>query len=139
MKHAAIERWGKQDDGEIETRKREAIEKCQRRIDAARHLYQDGEMTREEYINIRDSNQQDILRWQNYTIDTEKIVAQLVLSLQTLRNIILHWEGANDEEKNGVARSLFDYIVIDLNMRQITKFRLKMWAEGYLTLKDDGG
>lgn len=35
------------------------------------------------------------------------------------------WEMGEDEDKQGMARSLFSYIVYDLDMRRIVDFKLK--------------
>jgi hypothetical protein len=45
----------------------------------------------------------------------------------------------------GLAQNLFEYIVYDLDLQRITDFRLKPWADRFLTLRarlynvEDGG
>ncbi len=45
------------------------------------------------------------------------------------------WEVVSDEDKQGMARHLFEYLTYDLSTKQIVDFRLKPWAEQFLTLR----
>jgi hypothetical protein len=49
-------------DIDLEAQKQEAIALCNRRIDAVVHLYKDGEIGREEYLHIRDTNEREIVQ-----------------------------------------------------------------------------
>lgn len=44
-------------DEDFEGRKKAAIAKCRRRIEAARNLYEDGDLTRQEYLRRKDQNE----------------------------------------------------------------------------------
>jgi hypothetical protein len=45
------------------------------------------------------------------------------------------WEVSSDEDKQGLARHLFDYLVYDLDRQEIVDFRLKPWADQFLRLR----
>jgi hypothetical protein len=45
------------------------------------------------------------------------------------------WDIGDDEDRQGMARSLFSYIVYDLDIRRIVDFRLKPWADRFLVLR----
>ncbi len=45
------------------------------------------------------------------------------------------WVGADSDERSRLAASLFQYLVIDLDVEQIVDFRLHAWADQYLCLR----
>jgi hypothetical protein len=45
------------------------------------------------------------------------------------------WDMGEDEDRAGMAKSLFTYVVWDLDIRRIVDFRLKPWADRFLTLR----
>ncbi len=45
------------------------------------------------------------------------------------------WEVSNDEDRQGMARHLFEYVVYDLDRQEIVDFRLKPWADQFLMLR----
>jgi hypothetical protein len=45
------------------------------------------------------------------------------------------WEIGEPEDRQGMARSLFSYVVFDLDSRRIVDFRLKPWADRFLVLR----
>jgi hypothetical protein len=45
------------------------------------------------------------------------------------------WDSASGEDKQGLAGSLFEYVVYDLDARRFTDFYLKPWADRYLVLR----
>jgi hypothetical protein len=56
-----------------------AIAKCERRLTAARHLFEDGDIAREEYLRRKASIERDLAYWQNYTTETERLNSQLAM------------------------------------------------------------
>ena len=54
-------------------------------------------------------------------------------SIYTLTNEVATTGDA--EDRQGIARSLFSYIVFDLDSRRIVDFRLKPWADRFLVLR----
>ena len=47
------------------------------------------------------------------------------------------WDTSADEDRQQMAHMLFEYVVYDLDARQIVDFRLKGWADRYLVLRTD--
>ena len=120
---------------DLEAQKRAAIAKCRRRIDAARHLYSDGDISREEYLKRKETNEREITHWEARSTETEKVALELTLCLEAIEKINQLWDLSDDEDRQGMARSLFSYIVYDLDTRRIVDFRLKPWADRFITLR----
>ena len=135
------------DTGEIdlETQKQEAIALCRRRIDAAVHLYKDAEIDREEYLRIRELNEREIVHWEARTTETEEVALELAVCIEAVERIARLWDVSDEEDRQGLVRSLFEYVVYDLDAQRITDFRLKAWADRFLVLRaalyedDDSG
>jgi hypothetical protein len=96
---------------DLEAQKRAAIARCRRRIDAARHLYEDGDLSREEYLKRKETNEREIAHWQARTTETEKVALELTLCLEAIDRINQLWDISDDEDKQGMARNLFSYVV----------------------------
>jgi DNA invertase Pin-like site-specific DNA recombinase len=124
-----------QSDVDLDVEKQQAIAKCRRRIEAARHLYEDGDLTREEYLKRKEQNELEITHWQARTSDTQQKALELTLCMELVDKLSRLWDVATDEDKQGMAHSLFEYLVYDLDTQQITDFRLKPWAEPFLVLR----
>ncbi len=120
---------------DLETQKREAIALCQRRIDAAINLYRDGRIAREEYLKDVEHEERDIAHWEARTNETEKAAAELALCMDTINKLSRLWDRGTDEDKQGLARSLFSYLVYDLDTQRIVEFKLKPWADRFLKLR----
>jgi hypothetical protein len=120
---------------DLEAEKRKAIALCQRRIEAAVHLYGDGRVSREEYLSRVEVNEREIAHWQTRTTETEKIALELAMCMEALDKIVRLWEISSNEDRQGLARSLFSYIVYDLDTQRIVDFRLKPWADRFLILR----
>src|SRR5450432_1405610 len=122
-------------DSDPEAEKREAIALCNRRIDAAINLYSDGVISREEYLRRVDLNNRDIAYWEARTTESEKAALELAMCMEAVDKLARLWDAGDEEDKQGMARSLFSYIVYDLDARRIVDFRLKSWAERFLVLR----
>lgn len=120
---------------DIEAQKRASIAKCRRRIDAARNLYEDGDLSREEYLKRKETNEREITHWEAQTVETEKIALELTLCLEAINRINNLWEISDDEDKQGMARNLFTSITYDLDTQRIVDFKLKPWADRFITLR----
>jgi DNA invertase Pin-like site-specific DNA recombinase len=123
------------DEQDIEAQKRAAIALCRRRIDAAVTLYGDGRITKEEYRRRVEQNEREIAHWEARTSETERIAIELMLCIEAVEKIASLWEVSDDEDRRGMARNLFSYIVYDLDTRRIVDFRLKPWADRFVTLR----
>ncbi len=124
------------EDGALEKQKEKAIAKCRRRIDAATHLYKDGEIDRAEYLRTREANEREIAHWQSRTTETQKLAVELAMCMEAVDRLCRLWEDMSDSEHlQAVAQSLFEYIIYDLDAQRIIDFRLKPWADRFLVLR----
>jgi len=122
-------------DADFEQQKQEAIALCQRRLDAAVHLYGEGRLSREEYRQRIDHNEREIAHWHSRTTDTGKAALELALCLNAVEQLIRVWESGSATDRQSLVRGLFTSVTCDLDTRRITDFRLKPWAERYLVLR----
>jgi hypothetical protein len=76
---------GHQDIENLEEQKDQAIAKCRRRIDAARALFEDGDLTREEYLKRKEQNEREIAHWESRTTETQKAAIELAMCMDYLR------------------------------------------------------
>lgn len=118
-----------------EKEKQEAIALCKRRIEAAINLYGDGRITREEYLRRVELNEREIAYWEARTTEAEKAALELAMCMDALDKLSRLWDLGEPEDRQGMARSLFSYIVFDLDTRRIVDFRLKPWADRFLVLR----
>ena len=126
-----------QDEEQLAAKKAAAIARCQRRIEAARNLYKDGDpsTTYEDYLRIKEQNEREVVYWRTVTTETEKLSLQLAVCVEAIDRIARLWETSSDEDKQGMARNLFEYIVVDLDKQQIVDYQFKGWADQLLTLR----
>jgi DNA invertase Pin-like site-specific DNA recombinase len=120
---------------DLEAQKRAAIATCKRRIDAAIVLFGEGRIDKEEYHRRLEQNEREIAHWEARTTETEKIGLELAICVEAVDKIAKLWEANDDEDKQGLVRSLFHYIVYDLDAQRIVDFRLKPWADRFITLR----
>ena len=119
-----------------------AIALCRRRIDAAKDLYLNGQLSKEDYWKRVQDNEREIAHWETRTEDTEKAALQLALCVDLLHNIGDAWAMGDDEERRALAESLFAEIIYDLDTRRIVDFKLKPMFDRFLVLRshlDDTG
>ena len=120
---------------DLEQRKREEIALCQRRIDAAVHLYGDGRISREEYLRRVEDNERQIAHWEARTTETERKALELSMCLDAVNRIASVWDTADDEDRQGMVQHLFTEIVFDLDTRRIVSYKLRPWADDFLMLR----
>ena len=123
------------DEENFEANRTAAIAKCQRRIEAARHLYEDGDLSRQEYLRRKEQNEREIIHWETYSTETEKLAVEFAMCIDVVEKIVRLWEDNDDEDKQGMAHHLFEYIVYDLDQQRIVDFQMKPWASRYLILR----
>lgn len=119
----------------LETKKAKAIALCNWRIQAAIDLYCDGRIDRPEYLRRVERNEREIASWQSRTTEREKLAMELTMCIHAIETMTRLWEVSSDEDKQGRARHLFEYVTYDLDRKQITDFRLKAWADQFLVLR----
>ncbi len=124
-----------QDEADFEKEKQEAIALCRRRIDAAIHLYRDGTISREDYLQDVERNEREIAHWQARTTETQKLAVELTLCIEAVKNVKELWDISDNEERKALARNLFTEVVYDLDTRRIVDFKLKPWADKFLVLR----
>lgn len=126
---------GNDDEIDLEQQREEAIALCQRRIDAAIHLYGDGRISREEYLRRVDQNEREIAHWQARTTETERKALELSMCIEAVNRMSRTWDTADDEDKQGMAQHLFSEVVFNLDTRRIVSFKLKPWADDFLMVR----
>lgn len=122
-------------DQDFEKEQQEVIALCQRRIAATVVLFGDGHIDHLEYRRRVESNEREIQYWQNRSTEAKTLALQLTACMETLQQLIKLWQHGTGEDKQGLVRNFFDYLVYDLNTKRITDFRLKSWAEPFLILR----
>ncbi|WP_119072093.1 recombinase family protein [Aggregatilinea lenta] len=135
---------GNAPDEDYEIQKSVAIAKCRQRMENARFLLLEGDITKEEYLKRKEHNERQIAHWEARTTETEKAGIELRMCMEALDTLARLWGTANDEDKQEMARMLFEYVVYDLDKQQIVDFTLKPWASRFLELRaalygDDDG
>jgi hypothetical protein len=123
------------DDEDFEAQKAAAIAKAKRRVENARFLFLEGDISQDEYLRRKEHNERQIAHWEVRTTASEKAAIELAMCMNALDNLAQLFDTADDEDKQQMARMLFEYIVYDLDRQQIVDFRLKPWADRYLVLR----
>ena len=98
-------------------------------------MYEDGDITREEYVWRKEQNEREIAHWEARTTETERIALELTLCFEALDRIANEWANSDDGERQEMVRSLFTDILYDLDVQRIVDFRLKLWADQFLVLR----
>ncbi len=137
LKHTASTLFGEAvtSSQDIEPKRTAAIAKCRKRLDAARHLYEDGELDRDAYLARKADLEEELLHWENYTIEVSQIQVQLALCVDSIARLVELWEDSSDEGRQTLARGLFEEIVFDLDAERIVDFKLKAWAQQFLLVR----
>ena len=120
---------------DFEAEKRSAIAKCRRRIDAARSVHLDGDLSREEYMRRKELNEREIAHWESRNKEVQQIGFELTMCWNAVQQIADIWKNGTPEDKHGIARNLFDHIVFDLDTHRVVDFRLKAWADDFIVLR----
>lgn len=122
-------------DEDFEAQKAAAIAKARRRVENARFLFLEGDISQEEYLRRKEHNERQIAHWEARTTESEKAAIELAMCMNALDQLAALWDTAGDEDRQQMARMLFEYVVYDLDRQQIVDFRLKPWADRYLVLR----
>jgi hypothetical protein len=135
---------GRVEDDDFEAQKQAAIAKCKRRIENARFLFLEGDISQEEFLKRQEFNERQVAHWEARTTEAQKAAIELAMCMEALDNLARLWGTASDEDRGEMARVLFEYVTYNLDRQQIVDFRLKPWADRYLVLRaslygDDDG
>jgi hypothetical protein len=98
-------------------------------------LFGDGMIDRDEYERRVQHNTREIAHWESRTTETQKVALELAMCIEAVDRLDRLWEVSVDEDKQGLARSLFTEIVYDLDAQRIVDFKLKPWADRFLTVR----
>ena len=123
------------DEHDIDACRRSAIALCKRKIDAAITLYGEGRISKDEYHRRIEQNEREIAHWEARTTETERIALELTMCIEAVNRMANLWEVSEDEDRRGMERNLFSYITYDLDTQRIVDFRLKPWADRFVTLR----
>ncbi len=123
------------DSASIEAEKRASILKLRRQLEANVHLYADGEYEYQEYLRRKDRFERELAAWEARTTETEKVTIELALCVQEIERMASLWENSDDDDRNGLVRHLFQYVTYDLETQRIVDFRLKPWADRFITVR----
>lgn len=126
---------GNLEDDNLEEKKQQAIALARRRINAAVVLFDEGRIDFEAYRTRIEKHERTIAHWQARTTETEKVALDLVRCVQSVNEIVQLWDTAESKTKQKLARNLFEYLVYDLDTRRILRWKLKPWAERFVTLR----
>ena len=119
----------------LDEKRTAAMAKLRRKLEAARHLYEEGEISHEDYINRKQAQEAELLRWERYTTEARQTHIELMLCAEAFNRLVGLWETADDEGRQFLARGLFEEIVFDLDDQVMVGFKLKAWAERFLVVR----
>jgi len=122
-------------DDDFERQKQAAVAKLRRKIEAARDLFGDGDISREEYLKRKVECERDIVHWETRTTDVQKAAVELRMCMELINMIVSLWDESSDEDRQQLVRMIFEEIIYDLDQQRIVHFRLKTWAERFLDLR----
>ena len=126
---------GHVEEVDLEQQKQEAIAACQRRINAAVVLFGDGMIDEKEYRRRVDENNREIAHWQARTTEAARRTIELAMCAEAINKLHQLWDNSDAENRQGMARNLFEEIVYDLDQQCIVDFKLKPWASQFLVLR----
>lgn len=138
MANLAIQsRYGGDSKGEadFENERQTQIAKHRRALKNNLLLFQDGEIDADEYYRQKDLHERQIATWESRTTDREKITFELTMCVELVKRLKQFWDVSSSEDQQLLARSLFDEIVYDLDEKKIIDFKVKSWAEPFLTMR----
>jgi Recombinase zinc beta ribbon domain len=126
---------GRQETLDLEHEKARAIARCQEKIKRAQELYVELELDKAAYEAVLTENRREIVRWQHRTAEVTRLYLQLEKCAMAIETLNAVWTSSNDAERQAMVRSLFEEIVVNLDTHRIEGFKLKAWADEFLTLR----
>lgn len=123
------------EEEDLERQKAEAIAQCRHRLERAKFLFLEGDISQDEYLRTKKRNEEEIAHWEARTVKTQEIIIELISVLGTLTNLKRVWFEGTSEDKRSLVHSIFEYILFDVEEKRITDFRLQPWADQYLIVR----
>jgi hypothetical protein len=107
----------------------------QQRARNADLLFEKARISEADWKDAIETADHEIARLQAQIAERNEAEIALNLTMEMVANLVDNWTQANDEIRRTFAHSLFEYLVYDLDARQIVDFKLKPWAELLMQLK----
>jgi hypothetical protein len=98
-------------------------------------LFDEGRIDYAGYTQRIEKNEREIAYWNSRTTDAEKVAFELATCIEAVNDIVQNWETAEPETRQKLVRNLFECVFYNLDTRRIEDFKLKPWAERYVTLR----
>lgn len=92
-------------------------------------------MDEAEYDRIIRECEQEIEAWNKMTGEQEQVEYEFRLCVESLGKLSALWNTDDAEQRQTLVRSLFSYLVYDLDARRIVDFRLKPWVARFLEVR----
>ena len=119
----------------VEQKKQAALARSQRRIQAAKRLFRDGDMEEAEYDAILREADEETQSWKRMTSERERVEYELRAVVEMLIKLAAIWDAGDLEQRQSLIQSLFTHIIYDLDTRRIVNFKLKPWVERFVELR----
>ena len=123
------------DKPRIDHQKKNALDRCQRRMQAAKRLFRDGDMEEAEYDAILNECEEEVQTWNRITSERDQLEYELKAAVEILSKLSALWDVGTVEQRQSLIRSLFAHLIVDLDARRIVNFKLKPWAERFIELR----
>lgn len=123
------------EEQDLHNQKTEGIAQCRRRMERAKFLFIEGDISEDDYVRTREINEQEIAHWQARTTVKDQLLIEVATVLATLSKLKDVWFNGTMEDKKGLVQSTFEYILFDMDTDRITDFRLKPWADQYVIIR----
>ncbi|MEP7285512.1 MAG: recombinase family protein [Chloroflexota bacterium] len=132
----ALERFNRQNRPEEQVSTIQAeIAHWRQRAKNADMLFAKARISEEDWQAAITNAEHEITRLQTQIAQHSEAELALQLTMEMVANLVHNWQQANAEMRRAFASSLFEYLVYDLDARQIVDFKLKPWVELLMQLK----
>ena len=130
MQEAAMGADGDATDAQdLEREKRAAIAVLKQQLANLLDLYKNAVISAEGYYPDKDDRDRQIVFWEARTTDMQKKAVELGRVMAAFSRVAQMWASADSDGRTGLARGLFQYLVLNLDKQQIVDFRLHPWSE----------
>ena len=117
---------------EIDGSAEDNLAKCQRRLEAIRYLFEDGDLSRDEYIRRNEQLAREMAHWEAQRVERDAPADELGNYAESFQRMAHLWAVTTPEDKQILIRSVFEAVYYDMDTRQIIDFQLKPGADRYL-------
>ncbi len=132
----AVEHFNRENQNEEARTKIQAeIAHLRQRAQNADTLFKNVRISEEEWRRTLESAEHEIARMQSQIAQQNEAEVALKLTMDMVADLVQNWNEANHEMRRALASGLFQYLVYDLDKKQIVDFKLKPWIELLMQLK----